>query len=140
MSGHRRDLLRREPVLVLLLALSAASAIVAAVLGRDVVTALVGALLVVVYWLLESLTARLAAQGSIQRAMMIGAIGTISRLVVVVGGLVVVALVDRPGLVDAIVSFVVVYTVYLAVRLWRYALGAERPSGLVPTRHHRSAR
>jgi len=125
---------------VLLLLLSAGSAIAAAILGRDVVTALAGALLVVLYWLLESLTARLAAQGSIQRAMMIGAIGTITRLVVVVGGLVIVALVDRPGLVDAIVSFVVVYTVYLAVRLWRYALGAERPSGLVPTRRHRSAR
>ena len=125
---------------MLLLALSAASAIVAAILGRDVVTALVGALLVVVYWLLEALTARLAEQGSIQRAMMIGAIGTITRLAVVIGGLVIVALLDRPGLIDAIVSFVVVYTVYLAVRLWRYALGAQGPSGLAPTRHHRSAR
>jgi len=141
MNGHRRDLLRREPVLVLLLGLTAASAVVAAVLGRDIVTALVGALLVVVYWLLESAFSRLAERGSIQRAMMIGAIGTLTRIVVVVGGLVIVALVDRPGLVEAIVSFVVVYTVYLAVRLWRYALGAERPSGgLVPTRHHRSVR
>jgi len=120
---------------VLLLVLSAGSAVVAAILGRDVVTALAGALLVVVYWLLEVLAARLAERGSIQRAMMIGAIGTITRISVVIGGLVVVALLDRPGLVDAIVSFVVVYTVYLAVRLWRYALGAQRPSGLVPTRH-----
>ena len=140
MNGHRRDLLRREPVLVLLLVLTAASVAVAAALGRDVVTALVGALLVVAYWLLESAFTRLADRGSIQRAMMIGAIGTLTRIVVVVGGLVVVALVDRPGLIDAIASFVVVYTVYLAVRLWRYALGAEQPSGLMPTRHHRSAR
>ena len=140
MSAHPQNLLRREPMLVLLVALSVACGVVAAVLGRDVAAALVGALLVVAYWLLEGLAVRLGSRGSIQRAMVIAALGTVTRLAVVVGGLVVVALVDRPGLVDAIVSFVVVYTVYLAVRLWRYALGAESPTGLTPTRHHRGAR
>ena len=62
------------------------------------------------------------------------------RLTVVVVGLVIVALVDRPGVLDAIIAFVVVYTVYLGVRLWRYALGAQSPSGPAPTRRHRSAR
>ena len=53
----------------------------------------------------------------------------------------IIALVDRPGFLDAIVSFVVVYTVYLGVRLWRFpVLDAEPPAGRLLTRRHRSAR
>jgi len=140
MSAHPQNLVRREPLLVLLAALTVACGVVAAVLGRDVAAALVGALLVVAYWLLEGLALRLGSRGSIHRAMVIGALGTLTRLAVVVGGLVIVALVDRPGLVDAIIAFVVVYTVYLVARLWRYALGAERPVDPTLARRDRSTR
>ena len=90
MSTNPIDLLRREPVPALLLALSAGCAVVAAAAGRDVVTALIGALLVVVYWAIERLAARIGAGGTIQRAMVVGVVGMVVRLAIVVGGLVIV--------------------------------------------------
>ena len=62
--------------------------------------------------------------------MAVGLCGMVVRLTVVIGGLVVIALVDRPGFVEAIVSFVVVYTIYLGVRLWRFPVpGAGDTTG-----------
>jgi hypothetical protein len=127
MSVNPLDPLRREPVLALLLALSAGCAIVALIVSRNAVTALVGGLLVVVYWLIELLAARVGREGSFGRGMAVGLGGMAVRLGVVVGGLVVVGLVDRSGFMEATLSFVVVYTVYLGARLWRHpALGHGR--------------
>ena len=128
--------LRREPVLLLLLALSAGCAVVAALAARDSVTALIGALLVVAYWAIERLAMRVGRRGAFQWAMAVALVGTALRLAIVVGGLVIVALVDRSGFVEALVSFVVVYTIYLGVRLWRYPVArADRASGHLPTSH-----
>jgi hypothetical protein len=127
MSVNPQDLLRREPVLALLLALSAACAIVALVMSRNAVTALIGGLLVVVYWLIELVAARAGHDGSFARAMAVGVGGMAVRLGVVLAGLIVIGLVDRPGFIEAALSFVVVYTVYLGARLWRHpALGQGR--------------
>lgn len=127
MSVNPQDLLRREPVLALLLALSAACAIVALVMSRNAVTALIGGLLVVVYWLIELVAARAGRDGSFARAMAVGVGGMAVRLGVVLAGLIVIGLVDRPGFIEAALSFVVVYTVYLGARLWRHpALGQGR--------------
>ena len=137
MTANPLSLLRREPVLLLLLGLSAGCAVVAALAGRDVVTALFGALLVVAYWVVERLAARVGTKGAFQWAMAVGVGGMVLRLTVVIGGLVIVALVDRPGFIEAVVSFVVVYTVYLGVRLWRYpVLSAGRPAGHLPGGRH----
>jgi hypothetical protein len=127
MSVNPLDLLRREPVLALLLALSAGCAIVALGVSRNPVTALAGGLLVVVYWLIELLAARVGRDGSFGRAIAVGLGGMAVRLGVVVAGLVAVGLVDRSGFMEATLSFVVVYTVYLGARLWRHpALGQGR--------------
>ena len=72
MSVNPLDLMRREPVLALLLALSAGCAIVALVLSRNAVTALIGGLLVVVYWFIELLAARVGREGSFGRGMAVG--------------------------------------------------------------------
>lgn len=135
------DLVRREPVPALLLALSAGCAVVAAAAGRDVVTALLGALLVVAYWAIERLAARVGTRGSLQWAMAVAVVGMVLRLAIVVGGLVIIGLVNRPGFVDAVVSLVVVYTIYVGVRLWRFpVLSTAAPNGHALTRRHRGAR
>ena len=137
MTANPLSFLRRQRVLLLLLGLSAGCAVVAALAGRDVVTALIGALLVVVYWAIERLAVRVGARGSFQWAMAVAVGGMVLRLTIVVGGLVAVGLVDRSGFIEAVVSFVVVYTVYLGVRLWRYpVVGVGRSTGQVPSRHH----
>ena len=141
MSMNPVDLVRREPVPALLLALSAGCAVVAAAAGRDVVTALLGALLVVVYWAIERLAARVGTRGSLQWAMAVAVVGMVLRLAIVVGGLVIIGLVNRPGFVDAVVSLVVVYTIYVGVRLWRFpVLSTAAPNGHALTRRHRGAR
>jgi hypothetical protein len=129
MSVNPVDLLRREPVLTLLLALSAACAAIALVAGRNAATALAGALLVVAYWLVERLAARVGRDGPFGRAIAVGLGGMVVRLAIVVGGLVVIGLIDRAGFVEAAFSFVAVYTIYLGARLWRHpALGPGRPA------------
>ncbi len=129
MSVNPVDLLRREPVLTLLLALSAACAVVALVAGRNAATALAGALLVVAYWAVERLAARVGRDGPFGRAIAVGLGGMVVRLALVVGGLVVIGLIDRAGFVEAAFSFVAVYTIYLGARLWRHpALGPGRPA------------
>lgn len=120
MSLNPLELLRREPVLALLLALSGCCAVVALLAGRNVATALAGALLVVVYWLVELLAARAGREGSFHRAIAVGLGGMVVRLTIVVGGLVVIGLVERAGFIEAALSFVVVYTIYLGARLWRH--------------------
>ncbi len=140
MNVHLRQLLRRESVPVLLLILAALAAVVAALAGRHALAAFVGALLVVIYCVVELLCARIGSTGTFGRAMVVGAVGTVVRLVLAIGGLTIVALVDRPGLLDAIIAFVAVYTVYLGVRLWRHPLlVAEHAPVVSPAGRHRSA-
>ena len=57
-----------------------AAAGVAAVAGRDVVTALIGALLVVVYWVVERLAAASARAARSSWAMVVGVVGMVVRL------------------------------------------------------------
>lgn len=140
MSEHLRQLARRESVPVLLLVLAVVAAVVAALAGRDALAAFVGALLVVIYCIVELLCAWIGSTGSFRRAMVVGMIGTVVRLALAVGGLTIVALVDRAGLLDAIIAFVAVYTVYLGVRLWRHPLLAAERASVAPARRHRSAR
>ena len=129
MSVNPVDLLRREPVLTLLLALSAACAVIALVAGRNPATALAGALLVVAYWAVERLAARVGRDGPFGRAIAVGLGGMVVRLALVVGGLVVIGLIDRASFIEAAFSFVAVYTIYLGARLWRHpALGPGRPA------------
>jgi len=139
MNVHLRQLVRRESVPVLLLVLAALAAVVAALAGRHAVAAFVGALLVAVYCVVELLCARIGSTGSFRRAMVVGAVGTVVRLVLAVGGLTIIALVDRPGLLDAIVAFVVVYTAYLGVRIVRHPLLVADPAATSSPRRHGSA-
>jgi hypothetical protein len=91
--------------------------VVAGLLGRSVWAAALGATLVVVYWLLELLTARLGARGSFANALAVGLGGMMIRFAVVLGVLVAVGLLARPAFPEAALSFLIVYSVYQVLRL-----------------------
>jgi len=114
------DRVKQEPIVALLLALACVSGIVAALVGADVLFAVIGSVLVVVLWFIERQAARVGGRGSFNRAILVGLSGMVLRLGVAVGGLLVVALVDRPALASAAISFLATYTVYLFARLWRH--------------------
>jgi hypothetical protein len=114
------DRVKQEPILALLLGLACVSGIVSALVGADVLLAVLGSLLVVVIWFIERQAARVGSRGSFNRAILVGLSGMVLRLGVAVGGLLVIALVDRPALASAAISFLATYTVYLFARLWRH--------------------
>lgn len=110
--------IRREiVVLLVLVALTVASGAAAAVLGREVWAAALGAALVVAYWLIELLAAGLGARGSFAKGLTVGLAGMVARLALVLGTLSVIGLVARPAFPEAVLSFLVVYTVYQVLRL-----------------------
>lgn len=93
---------------------------VAALAGGTVWSAAVGSLLVVVYWLLERLFARLGAKGSFGHGMAVGVGGMAVRLALVVGVLVAIGVTARDAFASAALAFLATYTVYMFARLWHH--------------------
>jgi len=113
------------PVLIAGLAVLAAG--VAAAASRPVWAAVAGLALVAVYWALDELAWRRGVRGEFADAIAVALGGMVLRIAAVVGGLVVVALLARPALPTAALSFLSGFTVYFAVRLLLLsgALGAR---------------
>jgi hypothetical protein len=101
----------------LIIGLAALAAGVAAAVGRPVWAALVGVALVAVYWALDELTWRRGVRGEFADAVAVALGGMVMRIATVIGGLVIVALLARPALSTAALSFLFGFTVYFAVRL-----------------------
>ena len=112
-----------------MLAATVACGVVAGLLGHSVWAALLGAALVVVYWLLELLSARLGARGSFSNALAVGLGGMVVRFAVVVGALVAVGFLARPVFADAAVSFLIAYSAYQVVRLVAHPAFSAQPRG-----------
>lgn len=101
----------------------------AALLGREAWAAVLGAGLVVVYWLLELLAARLGARGSFANALAVGLGGMVARLAVVLGVLVAIGLFARPAFPEAALSFLLVYSTYQVLRLFAHPALSAHPRG-----------
>jgi uncharacterized membrane protein len=91
--------------------------VVAVLLGRQAWAAALGAALVVAYWLLELLTARLGSRGSFANAVAVGLGGMVARLAVVLGALAAIGLLAKPAFPEAALSFLVTYSIYQVLRL-----------------------
>ena len=102
--------------------MTAAAAIVTAVLGRPVWAACLGAGLVLVYWFLEMLAWRRAERASFNGAVAVALGGAALRFAAVLGVLVAVGLLARDAFATAALSFLAAFTVYLALRLFTYPL------------------
>ncbi len=114
---------------LVLVAVTFACVAVAAVAGRPVWAAAVGASLVLVYWALEALTWRLARR---RRDLALGlAVGGMAlRLGVVLAVLVLVGLLARPAFATAALSFLAGFTAYLGLRPLTYSSPARPTSGV----------
>ena len=99
----------------------------AAFVGRPVWAAVAGAGLALVYWALEALTWRRARDRS-DLALGLAVSGMFIRLLVVVAGLMLIGLLDRPALLTAALSFVAAFTLYNVVRPFTYP-AATPPAG-----------
>jgi len=115
-----RPILRREPILAILVALVAASAATAALAGGSVWAAACGAAVVVGVWGLERLVAHLGAGGSFGRGVAVGLAGMAARVALAVGALAAIGIAARAEFLDAALAFIVTYTVYVFARLWRH--------------------
>jgi hypothetical protein len=113
---------KRYSVPLLLIGLIAVSAVVAAAVGRPVWAASLGAALVLAYWALELLAARLADHASIAGTVALALGGMFARFAIVLGVMVLIGFVDRPAFVDVALGFLAVYTVYMVVRLVAHPL------------------
>lgn len=110
----------------LLVAATAAAAAVGGALGDHAAAAALGGGLVLVYWLLDQLFTALGRHGSFAQALGIGLAGMAVRLAVVLGCLVAVGLLDRPGFAACSLAFLAVFTLHLAVSTSVPALRASR--------------
>jgi hypothetical protein len=111
---------------LVLLAMTAACGVVAALLGRYAWAAALGAALVVAYWLLELLTARMGARGSFANALAVGLGGMVARLALVLGALAAIGFLAKPAFPEAALSFLVTYSAYQVLRLFAHpALSAH---------------
>jgi hypothetical protein len=105
---------------MVLAAVTAACAIVAALLGQPVWAALLGSGLMFAYWGLEALTWRRAREREgLQLGLAVGGMGL--RLAVVLGVLVLVGLLARPAFAAAALSFMAGFTAYLGLRPLTYS-------------------
>jgi hypothetical protein len=100
---------------------------VAAFVDQPVWAALVGAGLALVYWGLEILTWRRARDRQ-DLALGVALSGMGVRIAVVLAGLVVVGVLDRPSFPTAALSFLVAFTLYVLVRPLTYPT-ASTPAG-----------
>jgi hypothetical protein len=115
---------------VLLAAATLACATVAAFVGQPAWAAAAGAGLALVYWGLEALTWR-RARGREDLALGLALGGMAVRVVVVLIGLVVIGVLDRPAFAAAALSFLAAFTLYVLVRPFTY------PSAATPASHAR---
>ena len=128
MTRGKNRLMRKQAVAPLLLtAMTAASAIVAGLLGRPVWAAALGAGLCLGYWALEALTWRRAAAVPSGLALGVAIGGMAVRLGLVLGVLVLVGVFAKPDFATAALAFLASFTVYLGLRPLTYAAPA-RPS------------
>ena len=89
---------------------------VAGVLGRPVWAAALGAGLVLLTWVLDTLAWRRADARESGLALDVAVGGLIVRLVVSLGALAAIGLLARPAFATAALSFVVAFTAYLPIR------------------------
>jgi hypothetical protein len=101
------------------------AAAVAAASGRPVWAAVVGAGLALAYWALEALTWRRGTAVPVRAALGVALGGMALRLLLVLGGLVLVGVLARPAFATAAVSFLGAFTLYMAVRLFTYPLDSQ---------------
>ena len=104
-----------------------ACATVAAFLGQPVWAAAAGAGLGLVYWALEALTWRRARDRK-DLALGLALSGMALRIGVVIVGLVVIAVLDRPAVPAAAISFLAAFTLYNLIRPLTYPQ-ATPPAG-----------
>jgi hypothetical protein len=88
---------------------------VAAFVGQPVWAAIAGAGLALVYWGLEVLTWRRARERR-DLALGLAVSGMFVRLVIVVAGLIIIGVLDRPSFATAALSFLAAFTVYVLIR------------------------
>jgi hypothetical protein len=100
---------------------------VAAFVGQPVWAAAAGAGLALVYWALEVLT-WWRARDRQDLALGVALSGMAVRLVVVLAGLVVIGVLDRPAFPAAALSFLAAFTLYVLVRPVTYPT-ASTPAG-----------
>jgi len=105
---------------VVLVAATVVCVVVAAVAGRPVWAAALGAGLVLAYWAMEALTWRRARE---RRDLALGlAVGGMAvRLAVALAVLVIVGVVARATFATTALAFLACFTVYLGVRAFTYA-------------------
>jgi hypothetical protein len=100
---------------------------VAAFVGQPAWAAIAGAGLALVYWGLEALTWRRARdRQDLALGVALGGMGL--RIAVVLIGLVIVGVLDRPSFPTAALSFLVAFTLYILVRPFLYPT-ASTPAG-----------
>ena len=99
----------------------------AAFVGQPVWAALAGAGLALVYWGLDALTWR-RARDRRDLALGLAVSGMFIRLLVVLAVLLVIGIVDRPSFATAALSFLVAFTLYVAIRPITYP-SATLPAG-----------
>jgi hypothetical protein len=100
--------------------------LLAALVGQSVWAAILGAAVVLPYWLLERATAAVGRDGPFVRAMAIGLAGMVLRIALVMAVLVTVGVVARGAFLETMLAFVVAFTVYQGLRL---ALRPVSPAG-----------
>jgi hypothetical protein len=100
---------------------------VAAFVGQPVWAAAAGAGLGLVYWALEAITWRRArGRQDLALGLALGGMGV--RIGVVLVGLVIIGVLDRPAFAAAALSFLVAFTLYIVVRPFTYPT-ASAPAG-----------
>jgi tetrahydromethanopterin S-methyltransferase subunit D len=92
---------------------------VAAFVSQPVWAAIAGAGLALVYWALDALTWRRARERR-DLALGLAVSGMFIRLLVVVAGLIVIGVLDRPSFAAAALSFLAAFTVYVLIRPMTY--------------------
>jgi len=120
--------LRRQAIApVVLVAATVVCVAVAALAGRPVWAAALGAGLVLAYWAMEAFTWRRARE---RRGLALGlAVGGMAvRLAVALAVLVLVGVVARAAFATTALAFLACFTVYLGVRVFTYA-PLTRPAG-----------
>ncbi len=115
--------------MVALVATTGVCGLVAGLLGREAWAAVLGATLVIVYWFIERTAARLGTRGSFGSALGIGLAGMAVRFAVVLGALVALGLLARPAFPEAVLSFLLAYSLYQVLRLVAHPALAPQPKG-----------
>jgi hypothetical protein len=104
-----------------------ACATVAAFVGQPVWAAAAGAGLALLYWALEALTWRRArCRQDLALGLALGGMGV--RIAVILIGLVLIGVLDKPAFPAAAVSFLAAFTLYILVRPFTYP-SASAPAG-----------